>query len=582
MIERLAEDHANARRLADGARRASTGSARRATSRSPSAGPPRSRPRRHQLRPVPGRPGPGRVPRRARARGASSMVAYAARPGPGGDALRHRRADDIEASIAAVRDALPRPPARGSRPGPRAASPPTRRRARPRRAPGATVTDRTFARRRAHRARARRRCPGPLDERLYDLVEARFRRVVDDEPDVRDVSRHPHRGRPPRRRASRERVLARASPPTGRTSRRSRRSTRPACRAEARFERDLEIHNVRLGAVRGRRAPDAGSAGRPALGASATRCSRCSPATSRRCAERLERDRRPARGRPGVPRRLPDARRRAPVRPWQEVEARTRARPARLPRRDRWRRRGGRSPGTGRARRGCGAPIDGAEGGHRRLGGLAARDPAGARPTTGRSAASGTTSCVGLRAFDGLDADAILGSAGSSSSSNHAARAAAAREIDPDADRGRGRRTGQGRPPGDVRGGARRLSRRDAPGARRTSSTATSRPSRRTSASRSSRRPSTCAASCRSRRTSSRPRFDADPSGIYVVTPDVDGDPDAMREHYRASISNTSIHEAYPGHHLQLAIAARHPSPDPAPRSTPPSSSRAGACTASR
>jgi uncharacterized protein (DUF885 family) len=33
-----------------------------------------------------------------------------------------------------------------------------------------------------------------------------------------------------------------------------------------------------------------------------------------------------------------------------------------------------------------------------------------------------------------------------------------------------------------------------------------------------------------------------------------------MREHYRAAISNTSIHEAYPGHHLQLALAARHPS----------------------
>ena len=54
--------------------------------------------------------------------------------------------------------------------------------------------------------------------------------------------------------------------------------------------------------------------------------------------------------------------------------------------------------------------------------------------------------------------------------------------------------------------------------------------------------------------------FDPDPVGIYIVTPDVDGDPGAMREHYRAAISNTSIHEAYPGHHLQLALAARHPS----------------------
>ena len=48
--------------------------------------------------------------------------------------------------------------------------------------------------------------------------------------------------------------------------------------------------------------------------------------------------------------------------------------------------------------------------------------------------------------------------------------------------------------------------------------------------------------------------------GIYVVTPSVGGDPDAMREHNYASISNTSIHEAYPGHHLQLDVARRHPS----------------------
>ena len=55
-------------------------------------------------------------------------------------------------------------------------------------------------------------------------------------------------------------------------------------------------------------------------------------------------------------------------------------------------------------------------------------------------------------------------------------------------------------------------------------------------------------------------RFDADKRGIYIVTPAVDGDPNALNEHYYASISNTSIHEAYPGHHLQLSVAERHPS----------------------
>ena len=54
--------------------------------------------------------------------------------------------------------------------------------------------------------------------------------------------------------------------------------------------------------------------------------------------------------------------------------------------------------------------------------------------------------------------------------------------------------------------------------------------------------------------------FDNDPEGIYIVTPSVGHDPNAMREHNLASISNTSIHEAYPGHHLQLDAARRHPS----------------------
>jgi uncharacterized protein (DUF885 family) len=53
-------------------------------------------------------------------------------------------------------------------------------------------------------------------------------------------------------------------------------------------------------------------------------------------------------------------------------------------------------------------------------------------------------------------------------------------------------------------------------------------------------------------------RFDPDPQGTYIVTPPET--PEMMREHNYASISNTSVHEAYPGHHHQLAAAVSNPS----------------------
>ena len=53
-------------------------------------------------------------------------------------------------------------------------------------------------------------------------------------------------------------------------------------------------------------------------------------------------------------------------------------------------------------------------------------------------------------------------------------------------------------------------------------------------------------------------KFDRSPVGTYIVTPP--SAPEMMREHNRASISNTSVHEAYPGHHLQLSAAITNPS----------------------
>jgi uncharacterized protein (DUF885 family) len=53
-------------------------------------------------------------------------------------------------------------------------------------------------------------------------------------------------------------------------------------------------------------------------------------------------------------------------------------------------------------------------------------------------------------------------------------------------------------------------------------------------------------------------KFDPRPVGTYIVTPP--SAPEMMREHNRSSISNTSVHEAYPGHHLQLSAAITNPS----------------------
>ncbi len=82
-------------------------------------------------------------------------------------------------------------------------------------------------------------------------------------------------------------------------------------------------------------------------------------------------------------------------------------------------------------------------------------------------------------------------------------------------------------------------------------------------AGRGARPPSTCARSRHSPRTSRPPpstsRARASTSSPRRSTTTRG----AMREHNRASISNTSIHEAYPGHHLQLSAALERPTITP-------------------
>ena len=55
-------------------------------------------------------------------------------------------------------------------------------------------------------------------------------------------------------------------------------------------------------------------------------------------------------------------------------------------------------------------------------------------------------------------------------------------------------------------------------------------------------------------------KFDDSRTGIFLVTPDED-QPELLREHSCAEIENTTVHEAYPGHHLQGICSNTNPSP---------------------
>ncbi len=58
---------------------------------------------------------------------------------------------------------------------------------------------------------------------------------------------------------------------------------------------------------------------------------------------------------------------------------------------------------------------------------------------------------------------------------------------------------------------------------------------------------------------SSPGKFEKKQQGLYMVTP-VEDKPEMLREHNYAGVRNTAVHEAYPGHHLQLACSNLNPS----------------------
>jgi uncharacterized protein (DUF885 family) len=397
--------------------------------------------------------------------------------------------------------------------------------------------------------------PGPLDAAFYDLVESRFRRVVASEPALAThlgIHAWDDRLGDP----SREHVLADVA--ADRAHLGAVEELDPAgLSAEARFERDLELHHVRLALYRAEtvRTWERRSTGASALGDSLfalfTRDFAPLPERLASIAARLE----------AAPGFLAGYRTRAvvpQVAPWLEIELHAgenlpgfldeivaAADAARVA-----------LPAPERARllraveRAKVAIGDQAEWIREILPGAVPDWPLGRERYA---------ELLALRAMDGLDADAILEIGWQQLERNHADRAAAAREIDSDAtEREVVERVKDDHPASfeDALAGYREAMYRartylidhdiaTVPPDERVEVIATPPYLRGVLPFAAYFQPA---------------RWDPSPVGIYVVTPDVDGDPGAMREHYRAAISNTSIHEAYPGHHLQLALAARHPS----------------------
>ena len=312
---------------------------------------------------------------------------------------------DIEATIRAVREAARRAPARrrsatSSSRAPTPAQPPE---------PAAPPRCRTatFGGVELTRAAAGADSRARSTNALYDLVEARFRRVVESRADVRDAPGHPRLGRPPApiRRASASSATSRAD----RAHLAAIEAIDPAgLSAEARFERDLELHHVRLDALPGRDDPNLGAPLHRRLGAR-RRAVSAVHARLRAAARAPRRDRRTARGRAAA---SSPATERAPScprsRPWLEIELRASASVPRFL--DEIARRGGRRRDAGarrRPRRGSGARSS------------ARRSPSPTRRSGSAEILPGATpdwqlgrerygELLALRAFDGLDAEAIL------------------------------------------------------------------------------------------------------------------------------------------------------------------------------
>ena len=395
--------------------------------------------------------------------------------------------------------------------------------------------------------------PGALDDRLYDLVEARFRRVVSEQPTAATYygihAWDDRLGNP-----SREQMLGDIEANRAHLAAISALDD-ASLSAEARFERDLEVHHVGLSLYRAEhvRTWERRSNGASALGDALF------PLFTRDFAPLAERLESIAARLEAAPRYLAEFRSRAvvpQVGPWLEIELRASTNvPGFLDdivaAAD--------APGVGfgvaararlvRAVERAKVAIEGQmEWIHEILPGATNEWPLGHERYA---------ELLALRAFEGLDADAILDIGWQQLERNHADRAAAAREIDPGATEAEVVERVKDDHPAtfDEALGAYRDAMLRARRHLIEHDIVTVPPDERVEVIPT---PPYLRGVMPFAAYFEPARWDRSPVGIYVVTPDVDGDPGAMREHYLASISNTSIHEAYPGHHLQLAVAARH------------------------
>jgi uncharacterized protein (DUF885 family) len=393
---------------------------------------------------------------------------------------------------------------------------------------------------------------GPLDGRFYDLVETRFRRIVHDNP-VYGTYVGLHDGDDRWGDGSRDQVLGELA--DEKTHLAAIEALDPAgLSAAVRFERDLEIHNLRrvifdTDVVRTweRRSVGLDTIG-DGLFLSFARDYAPLPERLDAIAARLA----------AVPGYLDQHRTRAAgpqVRLWQKLELdAARDLPSFLDEID----AAGRTvlDGAGRRRLEHGSAAARAA-----LAGYAAwlRETLETADDDWALGRDRYDELVSLRAFESLDADAILAIGEEQLATNKAARVAAAREVDPTVDEATVVDRIKSDQPRDfdaaleayrdVMVRARRyLIDHDivtVPDDERIEVVPTPEYLRNVVPFAAYFEPA---------------KFDRDPSGIYIVTPSVGNDPNAMREHNFSSISNTSLHEAYPGHHLQLAVAARHPS----------------------